>query len=197
MAFLEIKIDDSELVALEKYIKAAGPKVEKALQRAVNRVGDTARTKVVKALSAQTSVTQKAIKKYIVARRAAPGQAAVYRIVAKSPAMSLKEFGPEWVKRGGTGVRVKVWGKRQVFQHAFILPQLGGHVFVRAGGKRVMVKGRFEGKRRQPIKKLWGPVISNEMMRGASLQAFTEAAAALPARLKHELLAILSGHAPS
>jgi len=195
MAILEIKIDKRGLTELEQLFKAAGAKVEKALMRAVNHVGAKAYTRVVRVLATQTGAKQKAIRKYVQPHRAFSGKNAVFRIKAAAPALSLKEMDPKALKAGG--VRAFAWGKRIVYPHAFILPQLGGHVFVRAGNQRVMVKGKYAGKVRQPLSKRWGPTIANEMLRGQTRQTFEQTAAEVAARLKHELQAILSGHAPS
>lgn len=126
-------------------------------------------------------IKQSGIKKYVVKHLARRDGQPVYRIIAKSGAMSLKEFD---AKQTAEGVVASPWGRRRVFRHAFILRKLGGHVFIR------------KGKARLPIKKLYGPVLANEMVRDKSLQEFNAVAKELPARLRHELAAILKGHAP-
>jgi hypothetical protein len=106
----------------------------------------------------------------------------VYRIVAKGGYTSLKEFGARQVRRG---VSAAPWGKRHLFQHAFIVPSLGGHVFIR--------KGKGHG----PIHKLFGPAIPAEMVKAESKAAFERTVSTeLPARLALEVNAILAGRAP-
>lgn len=45
----------------------------------------------------------------------------------------------------------------QVQAHAFRVERTGKVIFARHGGKRRMVSGRYKGKMRQPIYKLYGP----------------------------------------
>ena len=55
-------------------------------------------------------------------------------------------------------------GVRRLFPHTFIVPSLGGQVFVR------------EGKGRLPIRKLWGPSLPKELVRDTVPAAFKEVA---------------------
>ncbi len=75
----------------------------------------------------------------------------VWALRAKSKPLPLFVFGARQVK-SGTSVEVTK-GKRAVVKHAFIATMQSGHegVFMRRGPKRVMQKGRYKGKRRQPI----------------------------------------------
>jgi hypothetical protein len=92
--------------------------------------------------------------------------------------MPLSDFNP---LQRGKGVAASPWHHRRIFAHAFIGP--GGHVFVRTG------KGRL------PLKQLWGPVISNDLVRGDTKAIFeTTVQARFVPRLEHELSALLLGH---
>jgi hypothetical protein len=180
MAFLELGIDDKALHDLRSLMKQlADKRVELAMARAVKRVGDQAHGRIVKVLAKQVGTTPRAVKKYVIKEPPAPGRRIVYRIRAKSPTMSLKEFNPRAV---AGGVSAGPWGKRRVFPRAFISASKGGHVFVRTGKKRL------------PVRKIWGPSVAKEMVKDQSLAEFQKAVAELPARLRHELEAILSGH---
>ena len=87
--------------------------------------------------------------------------------------IALAEFHARQTRRG---VSAAPWGLRRVFPHTFIVEKLGGQVFRREGGARL------------PIRKLWGPSLPIELVRGASPAAFEKAAAAdLPQRVAHEL----------
>lgn len=50
MRFIELKLDDRALAELQAELAAAGAKVQAAMTRAVNHVGNKAYTKVVRAL---------------------------------------------------------------------------------------------------------------------------------------------------
>jgi hypothetical protein len=194
MKLVEISVDKRALDALATQLQAVGGKVSTAMARAVNHVGNKGYTRVVRVLAGVMGTKQSAIKKSVVRQLAsAKSGCVVYRIRASAPAVSLKEFD---AKQTTTGISAKPWMKRRVFPHTFFLPTLGGHVFVRSGGRRVMVKGKYAGKVRQPIRKLWGPVLANELLRNQSRAEFERAVAELPARLQHELQAILKGYAP-
>lgn len=182
MPLIEIKIDARQLAVFEVLFKQIGRQKPVAIRRAINRVGDQLFTRTVRTVAEQMGVTQKSIRKYLSKGRASPARSTVYSIFARAPAMSLKEFNP---RQTSEGVSVKVWGRRQVFLHAFISPQLGGHVFVRQHGA-----GRL------PIKKLWGPVLANEIARDKMVTEHKLAAEELPRRIAHEIDAILKGYAP-
>lgn len=181
MEIARIEVDARRIADLGAAFKRAGAQAPAAIARALNHTGDKALTQVKRALVAQTGAKYGAISKALMRRGASAGNP-VYRIVARAAAMSLKEFGPV---RTASGVSAAPWNKRRVFPSSFIVAKLGGHVFVRTS------------RRRFPIKKLWGPVIPNEMLRDMSRQAFEATVEQeLPARLQHEIGAILSGVAP-
>lgn len=186
MPLFQIKVDTRQMAALERLFKQIGEQKPVAIRRAVNRTGDQLATKTVKIVAKQIGVTQRSVKKYLSKGRASPGRSAVYRITASAPAMSLKEFNP---RQTSEGVVVKVWGQRRVLRQVFISPALGGHVFVRewSGDRRAG---------RKPLKKLWGPVLANEIARGEMVHVHKLATEELPKRIAHEIDAILKGYAP-
>lgn len=180
---IELKVDARELVKLEEAFRRIGNQAPHAIRRALNHTGDKTTTQVKRALAKQTGAKYGAIGKALRVERANYGSLA-YVIHASGGAMSLKEFGPNQTARG---VSAAPWNKRRVFPHTFgpRIAKLGGHVYVRTSPKRF------------PIKKLWGPIIPNEMVKDQSAAAFyATVQAELPARLEHEIGAILSGAAP-
>jgi hypothetical protein len=68
--------------------------------------------------------------------------------------LPLKHFAARQTKKG---VTYTMQGKRKLVASAFIVDSIGGHVFARHGAKIAMSKGRYIGKMKQPIKKLYGP----------------------------------------
>jgi hypothetical protein len=179
-AALSIHIDETQIARLGDLIRKAGPQTGRAIMRAVNWTGDRAYTQVVRVLVKQTGAKRSVVVKRVAKKPAFPGRRIVYRIVARSTAMPLSDFNP--VQRA-KGVAASPWHHRRVFAHAFIGPQ--GHVFVRRG------RGRL------PLKELWGPVISNDLVRGDTKAIFERTVSErLVPRLEHELGALLLGHSP-
>lgn len=172
------EVDTKAFEQLATKLASIGKNIAPALVRAVNHTGDKARTQVVRALVKQTGTKYGAVRK-VLSTRLASSSRLVYRIIGSGGYMSLKEFG---ARQTSKGVSAAPWGKRRVFPHTFIVPSLGGHVFERRGRQRL------------PIRKLWGPAIPKEMLKDQSRQAFeTTVATELPARVEHEIGAILSG----
>lgn len=172
------QIDTKSIERLTARLVAAGRGIRPALARAINHTGDKARTQVARTLVKQTGAKYAAVRK---AMHTMPASAVglLYQIVSRGGFMSLKEFG---ARQTSQGVSAAPWNKRRVFPHTFIVTSLGGHVFERKGASRL------------PIRKLWGPAIPREMLKDQSKAAFeTTVAAELPARVAHEVDAILSG----
>jgi hypothetical protein len=191
---LQVKLDTAQVERLASLIAKAGPQIPRAMMRSVNWTGDRAYTQVTRALVAQTGAKRNIVVKRLAKKVALPGRPIMYRIIAKSPAMPLSDFTARQLRRG---VSAAPWRQRRVFAHAFIAPALGGRVFVRAGAKRVMRRGRHAGKMRQPLKQLWGPVIANDLVRGQSRAAFERTVAdRLVPRFEHELEALVLGRSP-
>ena len=179
MFSLEAGIDS--LISLENTLKQIGNQAPHAIRRAVNHTGDKVTTKVTRALAKQTGVKYGAVKKALYIRRATYGRA-TYIIGTRGGYIPLKEFDARQTR---DGVAATVWGKRRVFPHSFIIPSFGGNVFVRMG------------KDRKPIRRMWGPALPNELVKAETAAMFQNTVAAeLPARVVHEVSAILDGHAP-
>jgi hypothetical protein len=77
------------------------------------------------------------------------------------------------------GVRVKVWGKHQIYRSAFIIAKYGGNVFHRTSKKRL------------PIRQMFGPSIPKEMVKDETLAAFEQSGNAIMDRAMHEIARIL------
>jgi hypothetical protein len=153
-----------------------------ALAKAVDEVGKKTRTKMIRSLVAQTGARYRAVSKVIITRSAMGKGEGSYDIIARDVTLSLKEFGPRQTQRG---ISAAPWGTRRIFPHTFVGP--GGHIFVRkfVNGKRAD---------RKPIRKLYGPAIPKEMVKGQTRATFyAEVNAALPAAVEKYLLRQLGG----
>lgn len=171
----------ASLISVENVLKQLGNQAPHAIRRAVNHTGDKATTQVARALAKQTGVKYGAVKKAMYTRRATYNRTS-YVIGSRGGYIPLKEF---QARQTSDGVAATVWGKRRVFPHSFIIPSLGGNVFIRMG------------KDRKPIRPMWGPALPNELIKDETAKMFLATVAAeLPARVAHEVGAILDGHAP-
>ena len=157
----------------------------KVVMRALNRTGDMARTRVVRALARQTGLSQKIIRKAVKVKKAS-WRDLEYVIRSKGGEVSLKYF-----KKRETDDGVRAWlgeGRGEDwFPESFFrggrwprprrdAPKLRGHVFSRRGGRTDL----------ELIKS--GVFIGEEMITGASAQAFNEVTReVLPRRLEHEI----------
>lgn len=142
---------------------------KKAIAAALNRTLDAVYTRVVRAVSDEAGVKQKAVR--AVTRKYGASSSRLYgEIYSRDRFLPLKAFTPSVTQHG---VSAAPWGIRRLFPRTFIGP--GGHVFRRLAGER-------------KIKKLWGPAIPREMIRGASARIVPAVVAEVfPKRLQHEI----------
>lgn len=178
------------LKQFENMLGALGNEGPKVQAHAVNRTGDMARTKVVRVLAKQTGLPQKTIRKSLKVKRAmlgsqnsGTGRDLTYTIRSAGGDVSLKYFKPRETRKG---VSAFVRGQRQLFESTFIKGgsfvrgrvalNMGGHVFLRVGGRHDLEKQKS------------GVFIPNEMVTGATAAAFESTVEdVLPRRLSHEL----------
>jgi hypothetical protein len=179
-----VKIDTSEIDRLAAAFAAAGRNSKVVFVRALNHSIDKARTQIVRDVREQMGP------RYVSYAQVRAATAVAYATAGRLEAVihaadrtySLGRFGARQTKQGAVAAP---WNQRRVFPHTFMVSSLSGNVFVRKG------PGRF------PIKKLWGPSVPAEMVRGNAKEHFESTAAAdVIDRVEHELGAILSGVAP-
>lgn len=89
--------------------------------------------------------------------------------------IGLRNFRARQTKKGVTSSIFRGAG-RSLDPGAFLAPLLGGgvHAVERFGAKRVMTKGRYEGKRRQPIHVLYGPTLAQMLRKGRRPERLAE-----------------------
>ncbi|MFG1370707.1 phage tail protein [Xanthobacter oligotrophicus] len=173
-----ISVEWQGLARIRELLERAAQVSPQAVARALNRTVEKARTDVTRALVKQTGLKFGTVRKATSLWRASAGSLTA-EIRAKGGYTSLKEFSARQTKKG---VSAAPWGRRQVFDHTFMVKRYGGHVYKR------------EGKDRFPLRKLYGPAIPVEMVKGASRDAFFRAVESeLPKRLDHELGRVLGG----
>ncbi|SMC42831.1 Prophage minor tail protein Z (GPZ) [Fulvimarina manganoxydans] len=186
---LILKITGDGLPKLNRALDELGNETvaHKAYRRAINKIGDQARTRVKRELAAQVGLTQKKLVELGGFRVTRANYSALeYKISTSGSPIPLKEFS---AKQFSYGVRAKPWGRSQQFPSAFIYAGrwdsgnaiADGHVFKRTS------------KNSLPIEKLYGPSIPKEMVQGATAAAFTEYGPKLRERVEHELRQITQG----
>lgn len=186
---LSIKVDASGFKRFSNMLQAASANAGPAMNRAVNRAGDMAKTAMIKALVPQTGLKPKVIRKALRSKRASAVAGGTYVIESKGGDIRLKYFNARETRKG---VSAAPWGQRQVFAGTFIkgghFPNrvalaMGGHAFKRSGAARKPIVAARSGL-----------FIPEEMISGASAGAFYATAnRVLPERMAHELLRILGG----
>ncbi len=165
-----------------------------ALARALRHTGAKARTRVIRALTAQTGLKRATIVKAV---REMRGDAAALEFVLRTQGgnVRLHHFKARETRKG---VSAAPWGQRQVYPGTFMKagwwhsrrvgkPNWNGQVFARAGGMTKTGRDKFEVQRS-------GLYIPTEMLTGETAQAFQDLIRSdLMPRVGHELGRMLPG----
>ena len=185
---LTITAEDRNVEAYARALQSLGDKDgHRAMARAINRVVDMAYTRVVRAVSQQSSIKQALVRRDTGKRKIQPGRGGDLegQIRAYGWPIPLREFGAVQFK---TGVRARVFGKLTRFPGTFINagryytrnPVGAGHVFQRTTADSL------------PIERQDGPAVATELVRGRSADVFQSLSAQqLPIRIRHELSGLL------
>lgn len=191
--FQTFQIDVRELKrASENYILEQ-PKLVQALTRAVNWTAQKGWTQARGELAKAMGLPQGELRPYIYTQRASFTNI-TWQAVGTGAPITLRAFSAVQRKRG---VSARPWGQRRIFRGSFIIESLGGSVYHREGPKVLMRKGRYKGKYRQAIKKMYGPAVPKVMMEEVVTRAFGRVAATdLPARIDHEIAYALRSIGP-
>ena len=153
MIDIEVKVDTHTVTLFLKGVRAET--ISKASARALNKVIVSVRQEAVQHVHRVRRMKKGAIKKSMVIVRATR-RILEARINASNRPVSLKEYSAKVAgKKGHKRVIVNVTGQRKVLEHAFILPNKGGHVFERISDKAL------------PIKKLFGPSIGSALIKSS------------------------------
>lgn len=185
---LTITAEDRNVEAYARALQNVGNKEgHRAMARAINRVVDMAYTRVVRAVSRQSSIKQALVRRDTAKRKVKPGRGGELEgaIRAYGWPIPLREFGAVQFK---AGVRARVYGKLTRFPGTFINagryytknPVGEGHVFQRTTAESL------------PIERQDGPSVPEQLTKGQSADVFqTLTAQQLPIRIRHELKRIL------
>ena len=127
-------------------------KMRRVVSRALNKTGDRAWTKSKRSIARELNLKQRTVAAHMKRKRSYPkvGGKDQYEIIARGGRLPLKEYSPRQTRKG---VTARIYGKRILHPHAFIIKSYGGNVYVRTSRKRF------------PIRKLFGPSIPVELLR--------------------------------
>ena len=155
----------------------------RALYNALNHEGDKLRTRVRRAVVAQTGFSYGYVSAHFKEVRANPGRLE-YRIIANDRAQPLARFATGLVA-GQKGVNVKAWNKSRYIKNAFVV-SFGGSLQIVKRVAKTHPKGGKLG-----VKVMYGPKIPREHLREAekSLREYTTVMQAfIVPRIKHDLV---------
>ena len=168
-----IDVDASDLAHIARAMgRLPGDIKAKVFARAMRRVSETARTRVIRRQAPRLDLSQKVIREITTARFNAGGNTA--EVVSRSGWIPLYKLGATQTSRG---VRVRLRGS---YRHAFVARMKNGHT----GGFMRTTKARH------PIRELFGPnpahdIINNEAVYIEVMAEVLEEV--LAPRIMHEL----------
>lgn len=185
-----VRVDARDFAAVADLLAKAGTESTRALNASINRVGNTAFTKVRRQLAKNMGIpvgrlTEGSRGLYV---QRSNFRNLRYEIDARSQYTPLSYFNPQQRR---TGVQAHPWGERRIFPGTFVVTLRSGHVGV---FKRT---GQRTSTGRPQIKELWGPSLARELVREDTQadsvpQIFrTTFATELPRVLSHEVDRVL------
>lgn len=143
---LDIQQARQSLAGLER-------EVNKAAARALKRVATTARKEADQEIRQRLNLKSATVKAALNIEQV--GRALVYDIIASGKPIALKDYGARMTRKGAT-FQVGKGHPRRVYKRlgrtGFIVPMLGGHVFVRTTADP-------PGPQKAKIQKAYGPSI--------------------------------------
>lgn len=181
--------DIDGLRRFDNALKSLGSKkFRQVANRAINRTGSMAKTRVVRALTKQTGLKRKVIVRAIRVKRS-NWTTLTYSMESTGGDIALKYFDARETRRG---VTAKPFGKRQLFPGTFMkgghFPKrvsinMAGHVWARTGSARLPIE-----------KQTSGVAIPAEMIKDQTREAFDSTVKeVLPRRVEHELKRLTGG----
>lgn len=180
MAQLSVRWADDHLKKYGRKIEELNRRFPVVMPRIINRVGNRAKTQVIRNLTRQTGLPRKTIVKAIGNPIPARSGRLSYEMITRGGNIRLKYLAPRETRRG---VSAKPWGQRKLFPGTFmkggafpnrkVVAKFDGHVYRRLNKS---------GTRITQVRS--GMTIPTEMTTGATAAAFQKTAAPL---LKSEI----------
>ncbi len=175
------------LKELETSFRKAGSRMASAEATAVRKTGVTIVARQSRAIASIVNLKISTIKSKIVTIQKPRAGDPKISFEVRGEGIALREYAARQTKKGVTVLILKGGGRRTV-KGAFMAKGYGGNlqVFRRTGlSPRIMKAGRYLGKRREPIEKLFGPDVFSQYVK-EEIQAAGERAwnERLPIELK-------------
>jgi hypothetical protein len=159
---IEIKADLEQAKAL--LANLSSKRFSRAMNTAVNDTGRQTMTYAARSVAKEAGLAVGATRKQFALRRSTPATLTA-TVIGAGASMRLIEFQARQTKRG---VTARAWGTRKLYPRSFIAT-------MRSGLRQVFVR---KGKKRLPIKQLWGPSVPGVMAQEAVHSAIEEHAGA-------------------
>lgn len=153
---IKIKFDQQQIDGITRRLRDTGASLPKVMAAAVNDTAKQQKTDISSQIRERVNIKKRDIDPHINFSRATPTHPSSVLVLKKSARLSLRYFGARQNKQGVT-YQIDKHGGRVLRPHAFIVRSLSGQVFIRKGPPRPATKGRYVGKMRQAIIKLFGP----------------------------------------
>lgn len=157
----------SDVVKVRRRLKRYPKQVNNAARRALNRTIEQVNRQAKRSLAKEIGLKQSRIAERLKVRRAN-----FYGLIAW-----VEAFGKNYniasfnsTRQTPAGVRSRAWGKTRVYAHSFLI-QGGKTAMIRTGQFGVMTKGRYQGKRREKIRPVYGPKVPVEFQRDTVFNA--------------------------
>ena len=152
------ELEAENLPALLKALEKLGEKkFARAARWALGKAGDRGYTASKRSIAKELGLKQAVVAADM--RKKMPAQFE-FVVDSEGARLPLRYYSPRQTKKG---VTARIYGRRILHPHAFIIRRYDGNVY------RRLTKRRF------PIKKLTGPAIPIEMVREHSVEAFRDA----------------------
>jgi len=151
---IEVKFDEKKLRELQRLLRSVPQELPGLMSKAINRTATSVKAEIARRISAKVKITQKAVKKGMVIRKASRKRWFATVSVGHKR-IPLVYFGARQTKKG-VSYRIEKSGPRKFIKSAFkqTMP-VSGHigVFKRTGGNRLPIvqllgpspAGVFEG----------------------------------------------------
>lgn len=180
---IELRVDAGDLARAQALLAGVHKGIEKAVTRALNKTATAARTKVIRRIAAETSLLQKVVRRAVTLRRASWK---VWQAIIgiRGRPLPLIWFRARQTRIGVTFQLRKSEG-RKTAEHAFLATMPSGWRGVY----------RRTGRRRLPIKQLFGPSIREVFANAPGLaeQTVRETGAQLHKELNTQVALLLRG----
>jgi hypothetical protein len=151
---MELKFSDEQMRNLEAVFSEFPQKARKAAAAAINKTANKAKTRIKRRVASAIGIGIKAVAARIRVIGAKESLVGIVRLFARGWPATQSSKPPQ---RGESMALSRDGEPQSLANTPFQQMMLNGHQgwMVRDGAKRIMAKGRYTGKRRQPIHQIY------------------------------------------